>query len=143
MTEEIVQQIEQPPEQPVKRGRGRPRIHPPKDPNAPKRPRGRPRTKFTETRPDWKPLGRLPRVRKPEVWSAIDIYMELNRRLNLGYDTQNPADRKRLKLWFYGQIKMGKVERGKLIKPMGITQLWTEQQAQEIFATYTAAARLR
>jgi hypothetical protein len=27
----------------IKRGRGRPRVHPVKDPNAPKRPRGRPR----------------------------------------------------------------------------------------------------
>jgi len=30
-------------EQPVKRGRGRPRVHPVKDPNAPKRKVGRPR----------------------------------------------------------------------------------------------------
>lgn len=30
-------------EEPVKRSRGRPRIHPVKDPDAPKRPRGRPR----------------------------------------------------------------------------------------------------
>jgi hypothetical protein len=30
-------------EEPVKRGRGRPRVHPMKDPNAPKRKVGRPR----------------------------------------------------------------------------------------------------
>ena len=30
-------------EEPVKRRRGRPRVHPPKDPNAPRRPVGRPR----------------------------------------------------------------------------------------------------
>jgi hypothetical protein len=30
-------------EEPIKRGRGRPRINPLIDPNAPKRPRGRPR----------------------------------------------------------------------------------------------------
>jgi len=33
-------------EEPIKRGRGRPRIHPVKDPDAPKRPRGRPRKTF-------------------------------------------------------------------------------------------------
>jgi hypothetical protein len=33
-------------EEPVKRGRGRPRVHPVKDPNAPKRPRGRPRKTY-------------------------------------------------------------------------------------------------
>lgn len=30
-------------EEPIKRGRGRPRIHPMKDPNAPRRPVGRPK----------------------------------------------------------------------------------------------------
>jgi len=30
----------------IKRGRGRPRIHPVKDPNAPKKPRGRPRKTY-------------------------------------------------------------------------------------------------
>ena len=33
-------------EEPIKRGRGRPRVHPVKDPNAPKRPRGRPRKTY-------------------------------------------------------------------------------------------------
>ena len=33
-------------EEPVKRGRGRPRIHPVKDPDAPRRPRGRPRKTY-------------------------------------------------------------------------------------------------
>jgi len=33
-------------EEPIKRGRGRPRIHPVKDPDAPRRPRGRPRKTF-------------------------------------------------------------------------------------------------
>ena len=33
-------------EEPIKRGRGRPRIHPVKDPDAPKRPRGRPRKTY-------------------------------------------------------------------------------------------------
>jgi hypothetical protein len=33
-------------EEPIKRGRGRPRLHPVKDPDAPKRPRGRPRKTF-------------------------------------------------------------------------------------------------
>lgn len=30
-------------EEPIKRGRGRPRVHPVKDPDAPRRPRGRPK----------------------------------------------------------------------------------------------------
>jgi len=30
-------------EEPIKRGRGRPRVHPMKDPNAPRRPVGRPK----------------------------------------------------------------------------------------------------
>ena len=33
-------------EEPVKRGRGRPRIHPVKGPDAPRRPRGRPRKTY-------------------------------------------------------------------------------------------------
>ena len=39
----IVETNEKVIEQPVKRGRGRPRLHPVKDPNAPKRKVGRPR----------------------------------------------------------------------------------------------------
>jgi len=39
----IVETNEKVIEQPVKRGRGRPRVHPVKDPNAPKRKVGRPR----------------------------------------------------------------------------------------------------
>lgn len=77
---------------------------------------------------------RYRRYKRPGLWRACELMKELNRRLNLGFDTSAEKGKAALRNWFYYLRHIGLIPEGELhppaVRPGMVQMLWTDAQVE-------------